>query len=476
MARAPGQEAMNWFMTKAGVFAALAWAATTLAATPQQRCQGSKNLAAGKYAACRQEAEKGLALNGDTAKYDKAIAKCEKNFGKAWQKAIDKAAKASTTCLDAPLVEGDFKAAVDAHADIVATALGGGGLVDCPVDLATCTGDLDTCTGSLGTCTTDYATCTASLDACTTDYTTCSSSLATCSAGTAVGADVLAGKTFSSSAGIGATGTMPSNGGLSIIPGTATQTIPAGYHDGTGSVAGDPDLTAANVRIGVGLFGVTGTLGCGNGAIDAGEACDQGNLDGATCASQGFAFGILRCGADCVLDASGCYAVRFTDNGDGTVTDADTGLLWEKKGHLDGTPVACTSAGACPDPHDADNQYTYSAGDPLGPPGTAYTVLLAQLNAGSGFAGHTDWRLPTLAELQSLADYTDPIAPVTSVAFDAGCSPSCTAIACSCSAAAPYWTNDLVPSISGNAWLVEFGDGSVLNDTRDTGYAVRAVR
>ena len=28
----------------------------------------------------------------------------------------------------------------------------------------------------------------------------------------------------------------------------------------------------------------------------------------------------------------------------------------------------------------------------------------------------------------------------------------------------------------GNAWLVDFGDGGVLNDTRDTTYSARAVR
>ena len=457
--------------------AVLFWVETALAAaTPQQKCQGGKNQAAGKYAACRQSAEKGFALKGNTTKYNDAILKCETKFGTAWQKEISKAAAAGATCLDAPLVAGDFKLAIDAHADIVATALGGGGLVDCPADLATCTSDLGTCNGSLGTCTTNYASCSSSLGTCTTNYASCSSSLATCSAGTATSADVLVGETFSSSAGIGATGTMPNNSAVSITPGTATQTIPAGYHNGSGSVAGDADLAAANIKIGVNLFGVTGTLGCGNGVIDAGEQCDQNNLDGATCASQGFAFGTLQCGAGCAFDTSGCYSVRFTDNGDGTVSDGQTGLMWEKKGHLDGVPVACTSAVVCSDPHDADNQYTYSLGSPTGPPGTAYTVVLAQLNAGGGFLGHTDWRLPTLAELQSIVDYTDASGPVTDAVFDTGCSSSCTGIACSCAAAGLYWTNDLVASISGNAWLVDFSDGSVLTDTRDTNYYVRAVR
>jgi hypothetical protein len=177
-----------------------------------------------------------------------------------------------------------------------------------------------------------------------------------------------------------------------------------------------------------------------------------------------------------VFDTSGCYATRFTDNGDGTVTDGQSGLMWEKKGHLDGEPVACTGTDVCPDPHDADNQYTYSDDNPTGPPGTVYTVMLAQLNAGEGFAGHTDWRLPTVAELQGLVDYADGSAPVTPAAFDIGCSSSCNGISCSCTVADLYWTEDLVGSISGNAWVLDFDDGSLLNDTRDTDYHARAVR
>jgi hypothetical protein len=218
------------------------------------------------------------------------------------------------------------------------------------------------------------------------------------------------------------------------------------------------------------------TVGCGNGFIESGEQCDAHNLNGATCVSEGFAYGTLQCSTTCDFDTSGCLAVRFTDNGNGTISDALTGLMWEKKGHLDGTPVVCTSAAVCPDPHDADNLYTYSFDNPTGPPGKAFTVLLAQLNAGSGFAGHTDWRLPTLEELQGLVDYADASNPTIVSIFDSGCSASCDGSACSCTSPERTWTDDLVPSIVGNAWVVEFGDGSVLNDTRDTDYSVRAVR
>lgn len=456
--------------------AALLWTAAAAAATPEQKCQGGKNRVAGKYAACRHNAEKGLALAGDGGKYAVAIGKCEAKFAADWQKEDARAAAGGATCLDLPLAAADFKTAIDAQVASLATALAGGGLANCPADLSTCDADLTTCTGSLGTCTSDYAGCSGGLATCTTNYASCSASLTTCSAGTASGADVRVGRTFSSGAGIGATGTMPDNGALSIMPGMAPQTIPAGYHSGGGSVAGDADLTAANIRLGVTLFGVAGALGCGNGSIDAGEQCDQGDLNGASCATQGFAFGVLACGANCAFDTSGCYAVRFTDNGDGTVSDAQTGLTWEKKGDFDGVPVTCASAAACPDPHDADNEYTYSADNPTGPPGTAFTVLLAQLNAGGGFAGHTDWRLPTRAELQTIADYDDASAPVVPAAFDAGCTGTCAPATCSCTAPNAYWSADLTASLSGNAWILDFGDGSVLTDTRDTTYNARAVR
>lgn len=219
-----------------------------------------------------------------------------------------------------------------------------------------------------------------------------------------------------------------------------------------------------------------GPVGCGNGFVEPGEQCDASNLNGATCPSQGFPYGALACTSSCTFDTSGCLAVRFTDNGDGTVSDALTGRMWEKKGHLDGTPVVCSSAAVCPDAHDADNLYTWSFDNPTGPPGTAFTVFLAQLNAGGGFAGHTDWRLPTLAELQALVDYADATSPTILAPFDTGCSAACDGLACSCASSDRTWTDDLVPSIVGNAWTVEFLDGSVLNDSRDTDYSARAVR
>ncbi|MNW50264.1 hypothetical protein D3C74_277120 [compost metagenome] len=77
--------------------------------------------------------------------------------------------------------------------------------------------------------------------------------------GNATSADVRAGVTFSSTSGSGV-GSMPDNGSLgTIVPGTSNQSIPAGYTSG-GTVSGDPDLVASNIKSGVEIFGVTGNV------------------------------------------------------------------------------------------------------------------------------------------------------------------------------------------------------------------------
>jgi hypothetical protein len=110
------------------------------------------------------------------------------------------------------------------------------------------------------------------------------------------------------------------------------------------------------------------------------------------------------------LVGSDCEGDRFTDNGDGSVTDNLTRLTWEKKDDAGGI-------------HDKDNFYTWSTGAPWNETGTIFTDFLATLN-GTAFAGSSGWRLPTFAELQTLLlDY-----PCTGEWATAGC--ECETIPC----------------------------------------------
>lgn len=120
---------MRKTITTTAIAAMLLTATTALAGPlPEQKCEAAKNTAAGKYAACRQSAEKSLVLTGDATKYGSSIAKCESSFAAAWQKAIDGAASAGATCPDTPLTASEYKSVIDAHSGNIATALGGGEL------------------------------------------------------------------------------------------------------------------------------------------------------------------------------------------------------------------------------------------------------------------------------------------------------------------------------------------------------------
>jgi hypothetical protein len=98
--------------------------------------------------------------------------------------------------------------------------------------------------------------------------------------------------------------------------------------------------------------------------------------------------------------APAASGTRFVDNGNETITDTQTGLMWEKK------TTALGSGQNLQDPRDVDNRYTWDAamGDWLD---RLNGRLIANATDGA-FAGHTDWRIPTLAEIQSLVDTSVP--------------------------------------------------------------------
>lgn len=140
----------------------------------------------------------------------------------------------------------------------------------------------------------------------------------------------------------------------------------------------------------------------------------------------------------------------YTDNGDGTITDNNTGLMWAKKSD-DGSI------------HDKDNTYTWS---------NAFAVYVAGLNA-ANFAGHNDWRLPNAKELQSIVNHQTN---TTSAIFNAGCGAGCSVLTCGCTVAGFHWTSSSAAASPATAWYVRFDTGTVGPFGKGNALLVRAVR
>jgi hypothetical protein len=283
-------------------------------------------------------------------------------------------------------------------------------------------------------------------------------------------------------------------------------------------------------------------VGCGVALSQChahGEGCDENleechtNLDSCDAERDSCAASLAECQAQCQAntlwaltgqttvdtpgddaDVHGGAGLSYTDNGDGSITDNRTGLMWEKKVGRDDTPSATNL-------HDADNYYKWggncsdevACGVPItittfpnsGPRGTCcqsdadcgagHTCtfpngsgtnlsifgFIAALNA-ENFAGHNDWRLPNQRELYTLVDLSRYRSTVNPAFLGANCGPTCLDMAdpsCSCTrtnyggyhfssttAAEGWWL----------AWTVGFWDGIPAVRGKNTNNLVRAVR
>ena len=131
----------------------------------------------------------------------------------------------------------------------------------------------------------------------------------------------------------------------------------------------------------------------------------------------------------------------YTDNGDGTVSDPRTGLTWMRCA-MGQTWTGSTCSGTA-------SPYTWAAA--------------VALTGATSFAGKSDWRLPNIRELQSIADRSAYNPAINTAAFPNTSSSS-------------FWSGSPYASYSSNAWSVYFGLGNVGGSDRYLGYLVRLVR
>jgi hypothetical protein len=155
--------------------------------------------------------------------------------------------------------------------------------------------------------------------------------------------------------------------------------------------------------------------------------------------------------------AKAAIACRYGANGDGTVTDYDTGLMWEtKNGDVGGVCLIFVDQVN----HCVNSTYTWvEAQTYVGGSTPAMGTTLV-----SFLAGYFDWRLPTLPELQSI------------VAENSCGQPPCLDPIFGPTVADFYWTVTTRPTPANFAFIVTFEFGGHAHTSKDTTRAVRAVR
>jgi hypothetical protein len=218
------------------------------------------------------------------------------------------------------------------------------------------------------------------------------------------------------------------------------------------------DLSTTNADLGV----------CDGDLVDCNADLSTTNADLASCIASGPEAKPLETGQTTCFDTAGtvipCASTgqdgelqlgasrSFTDNGDGTITDNKTGLMWEKLSN-DGSI------------HDKDDTYTWA---------NAFATKVGTLNSGS-FAGHNDWRVPNRFELETLVNL-GAVHPSTYSAFSTSCPAACTVLTCSCTQSNGYWSSSTYQNGPSNAWAVDFGDGLTFANGRMAIRYVRGVR
>jgi len=163
------------------------------------------------------------------------------------------------------------------------------------------------------------------------------------------------------------------------------------------------------------------------------------------------------------------------DNGNGTITDDQTGLMWEKKTGSVGSAVSCSTLPPCPDPQNVNNVYEWSASGTAAD-GPLFTNFLARINTALStskdgstvadvcFAGHCDWRAPNIAELRTILLSQYPCG--TNPCIDPIFGPT----------QAFYWSSTTLANFPGFAWSVFLPDRGAAPGSKIDSFSARGVR
>jgi len=137
---------------------------------------------------------------------------------------------------------------------------------------------------------------------------------------------------------------------------------------------------------------------------------------------------------------------RFTDNGDQTVTDNLTGLMWTKDANLFGTQANWL--------------------------GAIWLCETLELGA-NGCNTYTDWRLPNSNELASLVDkeYYNPAVPNTAGTGQWSEGDPFTGVQ-----SYGYWSSTTLAANTSYAWIVYVNNGFVFDNDKSSSYYVWPVR
>jgi len=196
-----------------------------------------------------------------------------------------------------------------------------------------------------------------------------------------------------------------------------------------------PTIVANTVKLGTSYLGVSGTFK--SLLPDTGQTgCWDATGTAITC-------GTAPVGQDAEYTASnsGTLNPSFTDNGNETITDNNTNLMWQK----------CSRG-------------LSGAGCATGTVVTNYWADALSYCEGLNFAGQTDWRLPNVKELQSIVNYQNYSPAIDTTYFPA-------------TQSAYYWSGTTYGDNPASAWYVNFYDGYVSDGDKDTSLLyVRCVR